>query len=313
MNTKLSATFRQSNLFAAILVFIGAVGFSTKAVFVKLAYQYDVDSISLLALRMAFSLPIFIGVAWWSHQGQQDNYEIHGKDWLYTFILGAIGYYLASFLDFLGLQYITAGMERLVLFTYPTLVVIISAIFLKKKIKKVHYIALSLTYVGIGVAFLEHLQSDNHLGDTNEHFLLGAALVFGAALAYAIYLVGSGYILPRLGTLRYNSLSMSAAGLAVLVHHAVVNQLALFDFAPPVYYYGIAMALFSTVLPSFLIAEGIRIIGATNASIIGSIGPISTIILAYIFLGEQLGWWQWGGTLLVIVGILLISLQKHKK
>lgn len=313
MNNLSPLPFRQTTFFAALLVFVGAVCFSTKAVFVKLAYQYDVDSISLLALRMAFSLPIFLSIAWWSNRDQKNNYQMQPKDWFYTLVLGAMGYYLASLLDFLGLQYVTAGMERLVLFTYPTLVVIISAIFLKQKIFKIHYIALSLTYIGIGIAFFEHLNADPHsIFDTDNHFMYGAMLVFAAALAYAIYLVGSGSILPRLGTVRYNSLSMSAAGVAVLIHHAIVNQLALFDFVPEVYYYGIAMALISTVIPSFMIAEGIRIIGATNASIIGSVGPISTIILAYIFLGERLGWWQWGGTMLVIVGVLLISLQKGK-
>lgn len=314
MNNNSSFTFRQSTFFAAILVFVGAVCFSTKAVFVKLAYQYDVDSISLLALRMAFSLPIFLSIAWWSNRDTQNkDYKMQSKDWFYTLLLGAMGYYLASLLDFLGLQYVTAGMERLILFTYPTLVVLISVLFLKKKILKIHYIALTLTYIGIGMAFFEYLQSDAHsIFDVNNQFMFGAILIFGAALAYAVYLVGSGNLLPRLGTVRYNSLSMSAAGMAVLIHHAITNQLALFNFVPEVYYYGMAMALVSTVIPSFLIAEGIRIIGATNASIIGSVGPISTIILAYIFLGERLGWWQWGGTLLVIVGVLLISLQKGK-
>ena len=299
--------FTQTSFYAAILVVLAAICFSAKAVLVKLAYRYEVDSISLLALRMAFSLPIFLAIGAWAHRSKEKSYALQKRDFLYMTIFGMAGFYLAALFDFIGLQYITASMERIVLFIYPTLVVLISAIFLKKAIKRIHYTALGLTYLGIAIAFVENIKLDK-----GEHFLLGAFFIFLAALAYAIYLIGSGNLVTRVGTLRYNSFCMSIAALAIIVHHAIVYQLELFHFAPQVYYLTLIMALFSTVIPSFLITEGIRIIGANNTAIIGSIGPISTIALAYIFLGERLGVLQWVGTFLVIIGVLLISLNKNK-
>jgi len=250
-------------IIASLLVLIGAIMFSTKAVMVKLAYRHDVDSLSLLALRMLFALPIYLAIGFWA-------------------------------------------MERLVLFIYPTLVVLISTIFLGKKLNKTIILALVLTYIGILIAFLENLNMPD-----NPDFLWGALFVFLAAFTYAIYIVGSGNLLPRIGTLRYTSIAMSAACISVLVHHATTQQLVLFHFDNMVYVYGFLMAIFATVLPSFLVSEGIRIIGANRAAIIGSIGPISTIILAYFFLGEGFGWFQILGTFLVIGGVLLISTKKE--
>ncbi|MEZ4887967.1 MAG: DMT family transporter [Chitinophagales bacterium] len=304
---KNTASFNSSYLVAALLILVGSIGFSAKAVMVKLAYRYGIDSISLLALRMLFSLPFFLVIAYWSNRRMTQTYVLNKRDGAYILLFGLMGYYLASLFDFIGLQYITASLERLVLFIYPTLVVILSAIFLKQKIYTRQYLALLLTYIGIGMAFFDK-------GNVNEEsqIWLGAFWVFMSALSYAIHLIGSGNLLPRVGTLRYTSLVMMIACIAVLLHNAVVNQLQLFDFAPQVYVLGIMMAVFSTVLPSFLFMQGIKIIGSSNASIIGSIGPISTVALAYLFLDERLGWLQWGGTFLVIVGVLMISLQRRK-
>lgn len=296
-------------ILASSLVFIGAICFSTKAIMVKLAYRYEIDSLSLLALRMLFALPIYFLIGYFANRNKDKNsYQLTKKDWGYSLLFGVVGYYLASLFDFIGLQYISAGMERLVLFIYPTLVVLISFIFLGKQLNRTIFIALGLTYLGILIAFVEQLSLPN-----NPQFLLGAFLVFLAALTYAFYIVGSGSILPRIGTLRYTSIAMSAAGISVLIHHALTQQLALFHFHKMVYYYAFLMAVFATVVPSFLISEGIRVIGANQAAIIGSIGPISTIILAYIFLGEGFGWFQILGTMLVIAGVLLISLKNNEQ
>lgn len=306
MDTTASRTIISKETIAAALVFLGAIFFSSKAVLVKLAYRYEIDSISLLTLRMVFSLPIFLIIAWFSNKSKESVAQpLSLKDWFYILVLGIAGYYLASLFDFMGLQYVTASMERLILFVYPTLVLVISAIFLGKKIKGVQYGALALTYFGIVIAFLEGLAMDGQ-----KDFIRGGILVFVSALTYAIYLIGSGNLLPRMGTLRYTSFTMSAACLTIIVHHGVVYQWDLFDFPAEVYWLSIVMAVFATVLPSFLISEGIRVIGSGNASIIGSIGPVSTIVLAYIFLGERLGWLQWLGTVFVIGGVLLISLSK---
>lgn len=302
------ASNKNSYLIAAITVLIGAIFFSTKAVFVKLAYQYEIDSVSLLTLRMAFSFPLFLLIGLWSARKQHGTqYQMSTRDWGLTILFGVLGYYVASLLDFLGLQYISASFERIILYLYPTLVLLISFILFKEKLRRVHLLALLLTYVGVGIAFYENLQLKE-----GEDIVKGSLLVFSAAIAYAIYLVGSGKLLPKIGTIRYNSISMSAACIGIFIHNGVVHGLDLFSFVAPVYYYGIALALIGTVIPSFLMAEGIRVIGSSNASIIGSIGPISTIIMAYVLLGEKLGWLQWLGTFFVIAGVLLITLQKRQ-
>ena len=303
---KLAETIsKRQYVIATLLVFASAIFFSGKAVLVKLAYQYDVDSISLMALRMICALPFFlIGVAI-SNRKNAMGKTIEKKDWMYIILFGMFGFYAASLFDFIGLQYITASLERIVLFVYPTLVLLISAIFLKKKITKIQLIALILTYLGIGIAFLENLSLN-----TGEHQFFGASMVFLAALAYAIFIIGSGNLSPKYGSLRYNSLAMSAACIAIIIHHAFAYQLDLFHFPTTVYWYALLMGIFCTVIPSFMLVEGIRIVGSNNAAIIGSIGPISTIGMAYAFLGETLGIWQWIGTFLVIGGVLLITFRK---
>lgn len=298
-------SFLQSYLFASILVLIAAIFLSSKAVMVKLAYRYEIDSISLLTLRMLFALPFYLVIAYWAYHRAEQTYSLTQKDWVQMTIYGLLGYYIASFCDFTGLNYITAGLERIILFIYPTLVLLLSAVFLKRKITTRQFFALLLTYMGIGIALLEGIQMDE-----NNQLLRGTFWVFLAALTYAIHLIGSGNLLPRIGTFRYTSFVMIVACIAVILHNAVVNQLAIFHFSTEVYVLGILLALIATVFPSFLIMQGIKIIGASNAAIIGSIGPISTIALAYIFLDETLGELQWIGTFLVILGVLMISLQK---
>lgn len=296
-----------SYLYGALLTFLGSILYSSKAVIVKLAYQYDVDSISLLALRMSFAIPVFLFIGLLKLKRNPESKEVLRQNWWQIILLGTCGYYLASLLDFVGLQYITASMERIVLFTYPTIVLLISAIFLKKKIVKRQMLALLITYMGITIAFFSSLADAEQ-----ENLILGSLLVFGAAIAVSIYVVGSGELLPKLGTQLYNSFAMLAAGIAIVIHHYFTNGLALFDFEMEVYGYAFLMAMIATVIPSFLVAEGIRIVGSNNSGLIGSIGPISTIVLAYIFLGERLDLYQWFGTLLVIGGVLLIVLWKKK-
>lgn len=292
-------------LVGASFVFIGAIFFSSKAVMVKLAYQYDVDSVSLLTLRFAFALPIYLFIHWMAQRRTIKPDKLTRKEWIQLAAVGIIGYYLASLLDFIGLQYITASMERLILFLYPTIVVVISALFLKKPITRTQIIALFLTYIGIGLAFFQGLQLAGQ-----DHFLLGGLLIFLCAIAYAFFLIGSGELIPKLGAVRFTSLAISCSSAAVLLHHLIVYQWDLFGFHPKVYAYALLMSTIATVLPSFLVSAGIKRIGASNASIVGSVGPISTIVLAYFFLGERLGDLQIIGTIIVIGGVLIISLQK---
>ncbi len=301
---------KNATFIAAGFVLFGSIMFSVKAVLVKLAYQYDIDTLSLLALRMSFSLPFFVGIAVYSTQKNkklESPVMLSNKDWGALAFLGILGYFAASYLDFLGLQYISASLERLILFCYPTIVLLLNVVIFKEKINRTQIIALLITYIGISIVFAEGLSISQQ-----PNFILGGFLVFCCAITYAIYLVGSGRLLPRLGTLRFTSHAMIFACLAVIIQHGIMQQWQLFDFAPQVYLYAFLMAVLATVIPTLLISEGIRVIGASNASIIGSVGPISTIILAYIFLGERLGFWQWFGAIVVIGGVLLISLQKER-
>lgn len=299
-------SFHNSYLFAAIITVVGAILFSTKAVLIKLAYQHPIDSLSLLALRMLFSLPFFIGTLFFQKKGA-NLVAIRRSDWLKMAVVGILGFYCASYLDFIGLQYLSASLERMVLYTYPTLVLLISAIFFGKKITRIQFIALAMTYVGVAIIFSGKISS---VGNSNP--MLGAIFVFLAALTYAMYLVGSGELLPRIGTRRFTSYSMIAAAIVVLSHNTISNGFNLFQYPLEIYGIVLFMAIFATVVPTYMIAEGIRIIGANNSSIIGAIGPASTIILAYIFLDERLYPIQILGTIIVISGVLMITLNKNK-
>jgi len=291
----------------ALLVFLSAVCFSSKAIMVKLAYRYHVDSVSLLTLRMAFSVPVFLIVGYLSKKNKGEQHaEINAKDYFWLVLMGFVGYYLSSLFDFLGLQYITAGLERLILFIYPTLVVVLSAIFLGKPISRNQFIALGLTYAGV----LLVLVGDVHT-ESQANMIKGGLLIFISAVTYATYLMGSGQLIPKFGAVRFTSYAMTLAALGVFAHYLIAGQHHLLQLPLPVYGYSFLMAMIATVAPAYLLSEGIRMVGAGNASIIASIGPISTIILAYIFLGEQVSFIQMVGTLIVLAGIILITLRKN--
>jgi len=294
---------KYKNIWGSLIIFIGAICFSSKAVIVKLAYNHHIDSVSLLALRMLFSFPFFVAALAYSSLKEKPK-PIEKNDWLFLIVLGLMGYYLASYFDFKGLEYITASLERLILFIYPTLVVLLSAALYKKKITRNEIIALLLTYSGIAVVFLNDLKFDQ------KSVITGGLLIFGSALTYSFYLVGSGKLIPKIGAVRYNSISMIVSTLIVLIHYLLNAEGNLFHYEWEVYALSLLMAIVATVIPSFLLAEGIRLIGAGKASIIGSVGPVSTIILANIFLNEEITLLQILGTAFVLAGVLLVSKSK---
>jgi drug/metabolite transporter (DMT)-like permease len=297
---------KHKEVIGAALVFLGAVLFSGKAVLVKIAYGYKIDAVSLLTLRMLFSLPFFLLIAFFSGRHTTKG-RLVPKDWLAVVGLGLVGYYLASLFDFMGLQYVSAGLERLILFVYPTLVVVLSALFFKTRIGQREYSALLLTYLGIFVVFYNDLSMD-HSG-----IIVGSLLVFASALTYAIYLMGSGQLIPKLGSVRFTAYAMLVSSAAVLTHFALTHPLTAWDFPVQVYGISLGMAIFSTVLPAFMLSEGIRLIGSGRASIVGSIGPVSTIVLAYFFLQEPVTGYQLLGTALVMVGVLRVSAKDKKE
>jgi drug/metabolite transporter (DMT)-like permease len=299
-------TFANRDVFLGVVfALLAAVGFSAKAILVKLAYLDNVDAITLLALRMVFSVPFFIGVAVWVWR--QHAAPLNTHDRLLVLGLGLIGYYCSSFLDFLGLQYISAGLERLILFLYPTMTVILSAILYKRAIGRKVIAAMGLCYAGIALVFL------HDVGVKESGIVVGAALVFASTLSYSIYLVGAGHAIARIGTLRFTAYAMVVASVASLLQFGVMRSMSALDLPLRVYELSIAMAIFSTVSPVFLLSFAIRRIGSGSASLIGSIGPVSTIYMAYVFLDEHVSLLQIAGSLLVLSGVLVISLNSKKE
>lgn len=292
-----------------IICLLGAICFSSKAIFVKLAYrETDVDAVTLLALRMIFSLPFFLVSAGMA-SSKSSNVKFSLKQWVAVAIIGALGYYVSSLLDFLGLQYISAGIERLILFIYPTLVLLMSSVLFKEKIKRTQWLAVAITYAGLILAFFA--EADIYESSTHDLYL-GGFLIFTCAITYAMYIVGSGRMIPVIGAAKFNSYAMSFACIAVLIHFFVTSDSSLINLEPLVYVYSAAMALFATVIPSYLISEGIKRIGSDNAAIVSSVGPVSTIIQANIFLYEPILAVQIAGTILILVGVLIIGRSKKR-
>ena len=286
-----------------LIALSGAILFSTKAIFVKLAFLHTgVDAVTLLSLRMLFALPFYIIAAWLVIR-KENKIKLSQKEGWSIFILGIMGYYLSSLFDFIGLQYVSAGLERLILFLYPTFAVLINTFFFHAKLNRFQLIALLLTYLGIGIAYFGELQLDT--GRTG--FLFGSAMIFLCAVTYAFYLVGTGRMVKKVGVTRYTAYAMLAATLGIFVHYMVTHSLQQIHFTESLTSYSVALAIIATVLPSFLMSNGMKRIGSNNVSIITSIGPVSTIIQAHYFLGEKIIPAQIFGTVLVIMGVLLIG------
>lgn len=284
-----------------ICVLCSAVLFSAKSVLIKLAYQFPVNAETLLALRMLFSLPFFLGMLWLAHE---PGSRLSRREWLGIALSGSAGYYGASILDFWGLQYISASLERLLLFMYPTLTVFISAIFLGIDISRRVWAAIAISYAGMLLVFA---------GDTTlhaNHLWLGSVLVFGGALAYAGYLVASGELMKTVGAARFTALALTVATMCSLVHFSIQNDwLELRQLPPPLWLLAAALGFFCTFLPASLLTQGIRHVGASSAALIGAIGPVFTLGMSVLFLGERLTGIQALGGGLVLVGVAMISMR----
>ncbi len=293
-------------LIGAILTLVGAVLFAGKAVIVKWLYiNHPIDTVSLLALRMLFSMPFYIFILVRNKIQKPTEIRLTTKEWAWMLAIGLVGYYLASFFDFWGLQYISASVERLVLFIYPTIVVILYAILFKKKIQKIQYIALIITYLGILLAFVPDLK----IG-LQKNLAFGAFLIFMSAFTYALYLIGNGEMVKKIGTTLFTCYAMLISTVMIMLHYWVVADHNIFNFESIVYYQCLIMAVFCTVIPSFLVSEGIKRVGSGNAAIIGSVGPMATIFMATYFLKESFNNWQIAGTICILVGVLMISIRK---
>ena len=285
---------------------LGIVLFSSKAVMVKLAYQYQVDALSLLLLRMLFSFPFYVVIAI-IYSRKENSVVLVKNDYAWVLVFGVVGYYLSSYFDFIGLQYIKASLERIILFLYPTIIIVLNKLFLKKPITPTQALAIFLTYIGIFITFFGEVVISGN--DT----YLGGFFILLCAITYAIYLVGSGWLIPKFGVVKFTSYVMIISCVCVFIHFGLFSNINIFSLQKEVYVLGFLIAIFATVIPSFLVSESISRVNSSNFAIIAGFGPISTIILAGIFLNEVLTLLQLFGALVVIFGILLVSIKKGEK
>jgi drug/metabolite transporter (DMT)-like permease len=293
-------------LFGVSLGILGVILFSSKAVMVKLAYYYEVDAITMLLLRMLFSFPFYVVIAY-LHRNDVQEIKTTRKDYLWLVFFGLVGYYLASLFDFVGLTYIKASLERIILFVYPTIVILLNRLFLKQPITKTQIIAIFLSYLGILIAFSDEVA----IGGKKVY--IGGFFVLLSAITYASYLAGSGWLIPKFGVVKFTTYAMLVSCCSVFLHYSFTNEITLFNLPWQVYGLGFLIAVFATVIPSFLVSYSIKIISSSNFAIVSGIGPISTIVLAAIFLNETLTLFQLFGALLVITGIVIASLKKSIK
>jgi drug/metabolite transporter (DMT)-like permease len=286
------------------LAILGAVAFSGKAIIVKLAYRHGVDAVTLLMLRMAMALPFFVLMAWWAGRPRDGvaPVRMHGRDWLGIVWLGFTGYYLASFLDFAGLAYISASFERLILYLNPTLVVLLGAVLYRRTISAYQWLGLAISYGGVLLVF------GHEANLSGEGLWLGSALVFGSAVSYALYLSYSGEMVRRLGALRLVGWASAVACVLCIVQFLVLRPVAgLWELAPQVWTLSVINASACTVVPVVLVMLGIERLGAGLAAQVGMVGPMSTLMMAAVFLDEPLTAWVLSGTVLVLAGVFVCT------
>ncbi|MCI1192811.1 DMT family transporter [Calidifontimicrobium sp. SYSU G02091] len=277
----------------------GAIAFSGKAIIVKLAYRHGVDAVTLIMLRMLFALPLFVLLAWWAGRGRP---ALTARDWRVVAALGFSGYYLASFLDFLGLQYISASFERLILYLNPTLVLLLGALLFKRRVGARELVALAVSYAGVALVFGHEAKLEG------PNVALGAALVFGSAVSYAVYLVYSGEEVRRLGSLRLTGLATTVACLLCIGQFALLRPLEVaWTVAPQVLWLSVLNAVACTFAPVIMVMMAIERVGATLASQTGMIGPMSTVAMGVLILGEPFNGWVAAGTALVLLGMWMLT------
>jgi drug/metabolite transporter (DMT)-like permease len=280
------------------MALVGTLAFSGKAIIVKLAYRYGVDAITLIMYRMLFALPVFMAMAWW---GSRDQAPLARRDWVGIALLGFSGYYLASFLDFLGLAYISASLERLILYLNPTIVMLLGLVLFKRRTTVRQLVGLAISYAGVLLVF------GHDLTLLGKDAVLGALLVFLSAISYALYLVYSGEMVKRIGSLRLVGLASTVACLCCLLQFVLLRPISAAWVAPEVMWLSLLNASVCTVLPVLLIMLAIERIGASATAQTGMLGAMSTILMGVVVLGEPFTLWVAAGSALVIAGIFVFS------
>jgi drug/metabolite transporter (DMT)-like permease len=295
-------SLKRSSLSGLLLAVAGAIAFSGKAIIVKLSYRYGVDAVTIIMLRMLFALPFFIALGIWSErQTQARANPLTTRDMLDIAALGVVGYYLSSYLDFLGLQYISASLERLILYLNPTLVVVLGWLIYKKPVQPIRMLAMVVSYSGVLLVFVHELSF------TGTDVALGSALVFSSALTYGIYLLYSGQLVKRIGALRLVGWATSVACICCILQFLVLRPLSAADVPQQVLWLAILNATLCTVAPVLMVMMAIERIGAALTAQTGMIGPMATITLGVVVLDEPLNLWIGAGTLLVVGGVFLVT------
>jgi drug/metabolite transporter (DMT)-like permease len=294
------ARWMQDGRFYAVLA---AAGFSMKAVFVKLGYAAaPVDALTLLAIRMGCALPLFLWLLWLARDPGADR--LGAKDIVRILLLGFSGYYLASLFDFFGLETISAGLERLILYLYPSLVLVFQIVLTGERPGARTLQAMALCYLGLGIGLVHDMQ----VAGWSHEVLVGAAWVFASAVSYALYYIGTGAVVKRIGSMRLAGLAGSTACVLVLTHFALAGTPSQLATLPPaVWLNGALMAVISTVLPIYWTALAIARLGPAQTAAFGNLGPVLTVLAAWVLLGEPLSGWQLGGLALVLVGVMRLK------
>jgi drug/metabolite transporter (DMT)-like permease len=296
----LPTSSRRLLLTGLLLAALGAVAASGKAVIVKLAYRHGIDATALLALRMLIAFPFFIAMAVWA--ARRATSSLAPRDMWHVVALGFTGYYLSSYLDFVGLKYISATLERLILYLSPTLVMLIALVVLKQRPSRTQLVALTMSYLGVLLAFGHDIQLDG------ARTMIGSAFVFGGALSYAIYLFGSGQVVARIGAVRLTAYASGVACVLCVGQYLLMRPAnELLGYTAPVYWLSLINGTVCTVVPVLAIMIGVKRIGSALAAQVSMLGPVSTIVLSVWLLDEPMGLWQSVGTLLVLGGVLLIG------
>ena len=293
------------------LAFGGVVAFAFRPILVKLCYEaYPVSPVTLLFLRMTLALPFFLAVAWWLVRrpvpaGSPPRLPLRPRDWAAVAGLGFVGYYLASFLDMVGLQYVDAGTARLIGFLYPTMVVALSLLFLKKSPSLRELAALGISYAGIALVV------SHQIGGTaaDRLFLFGVLLCMANALSYAVYLVAGSQLTQRIGSMRFTAYTMIAATLPAILQFFALEPLSALELPAQVWWYMLILVTFATIAPVFMVAEALKRVGANHFALIGGVGPVITVFAGAVGLGESVSATQIAGSALVIAGVLLVSLK----
>lgn len=290
---------RFSNLTTGlIMAMAGSIAFSGKAIIVKLAYRHDVDAVTLVMYRMLFALPLFLLMAWWAGRGKP---RIAGRDWLGILGLGFSGYYLASFLDFWGLEYISASLERLILYLNPTLVLVLGWLLYGRKISYRQGVGMLISYAGVMLVFGHEASLDGN------NAVWGALLVLGSAVSYALYLSYSGQMVQRLGSLRLAGWATSVACLLCIGQFLLLRPLSAAHVAEPVIWLSLLNATACTAVPVVLVMMAIERIGSGLAAQTGMVGPMATLLMGVLILGEPFNIWIVGGTVLVLSGVFWVT------